>query len=64
MVVPETVKTLGDRAFADNVWEARTYYFQTKTPPACEGNPFDGIIFDKSTSRQTNYKRCQLNLLD
>lgn len=49
MVVPETVKTLGDRAFADNVWEARTYYFQTKTPPACEGNPFDGIIFDKST---------------
>jgi len=49
-VMPATVKTLGAAALADNVWEARTYYFQSKTPPTCLGNDvFEGIWEEKST---------------
>lgn len=50
MVVPSTVKTIGSLAFSDNVWEPRTYYFTSPTPPTCERNDvFDGIIYEEST---------------
>jgi len=50
MVVPSTVTYLGGCAFSDNVWEPRTYYFTSPTPPTC-GNVyvFDGIYYDEST---------------
>lgn len=38
MVVPSTIKKLGDEAFSDNVWQAHTYYFTSATPPTCQGS--------------------------
>lgn len=51
MVVPATVKTIGAGAFADNVWEPRTFYFTSPTPPAIEENDdlFEGIMYEQST---------------
>ena len=50
MVVPSTVKQLGGEALSDNVWEPRTYYFTSKTPPVCEKTSvFDGITYEYST---------------
>lgn len=50
MVVPSTVKTLGSCAFSDNVYEPRTYYFTSPTPPAClREDVFDYNDLDEST---------------
>lgn len=50
MVIPSTVKQIGNDALADNVEEPRTYYFTSKTPPVC-GNVyvFRGIYYEEST---------------
>jgi len=50
MVVPPTVRALGRWAFADNVWEPRTFYFTTTTPPIClNEDVFEGIRMEQST---------------
>ena len=50
MVMPSTVKTLGGRALSENVWQPRTYYFTSPTPPTCLGDGvFDGVDLGAST---------------
>jgi len=50
MVVPSTVKTLGGNALMENVWQPRTYYFTSPTPPTClRDDVFEMVDLDAST---------------